>query len=137
MENGLPGNELISLLSQMYKMNDFSRMMDFCQGEIRILVFLDELKESGCPSPSDIAKELGITKGRVTAALRSLKSKEFVKTEVSKNDRRKQIVSLTSVGKDYISARRSEVEAFISTFVKKLGPKRTADFIDCLREATK
>ncbi len=125
-------SKLIAVLTEMYENEVFVSLMEFCQGELRVLLWLSEDRDPESNIPSAMADALHVTRGRITAALGSLKTKGFVELAHSRSDRRKVIISLTPSGREYMERRSGQAEAVVAAFVERIGEKRAAELVDIL-----
>ena len=112
--------ELTLTLYSIYDSDIFAPIMEFLQGETRVLLFLlmNRNKEI---YPSDLSEALNVTKQRITSILSSLRKKEFVVMELSKKDRRRMQVFLTYKGKKHIIVKEKIAENLIDTLIDRLG----------------
>lgn len=94
-------NQLIQALSNLMKLGAFKDLKIFVEGEVALL-FLVYQSEEKMMSPKDIAANLGISKGRVTALINSLSEKELIDIAISLEDRRSFNIMLTPLGLDYL-----------------------------------
>jgi len=77
------------------------------------------IKKNGRIIPSSLGKALDMQKGSLTTLVDSLVEHEFVRRDVDKEDRRKQWISLTPKGDEYISKLMHNFEKeFEKTFKK-------------------
>ena len=112
--------ELTLTLYSIYDSDIFAPIMEFLQGETRVLLFLIMNKNKEV-YPSDLSESLNVTRQRITSILSSLRKKEFVVMELSKKDRRRMQVFLTYKGKKHIVAKIKIAEHLIDTLIDRLG----------------
>ncbi len=128
MEQGDLKNELIESLSKIYFMEAFSQLTEFLQGELLVLYFLSQNTDMDL-NPSLISSKLHISRPRITATLTTLGKKGYVTTKISKEDRRRIKVMLTSKGFSYIDEKRKNVENYFDVFVEKMDQKDILELI--------
>ena len=132
MEEQDLNGRLIEVLRKMYGMEVFAQLMEFCQGELRVLLWLDEAASEEQRIPSVMASAMNVTKGRITAAIASLKRKGYVVSSTPERDRRKLVVSLTEEGSAYVRQRRKRAVETVSKFVERIGAERANELIETL-----
>jgi len=132
METSALSDRLIEVLAQMYGSEVFVNLMEFCQGELRVLLWLEGDRPAGEKIPTAMAQALHVTKGRITAALSSLKRKGYVTLTASEKDRRKVMVELTPEGRAYIEARSRQAQQLVASFVDKIGDQRAGQLVEIL-----
>jgi len=107
-------------LYSIYDSDIFAPIMEFLQGETRVLLFMRMNKKKEI-YPSDLSDALYVTRQRITSILSSLRKKGFVVTELSEKDHRRMQVFLTDQGKEYIAAKEKIAEELIDTLISRLG----------------
>jgi len=128
MESIMMKDMLIQSLTKIYYMEAFSQLTEFLQGEQYLLHFLSENLDEEL-SPSQLSDNLHMSRPRITATINTLRQKGFVDTISDIEDRRKQIVSITQEGLDYIQAKKEKVEEYFLDFVNKLGKEDALEFM--------
>lgn len=123
---------LTEILQSMYDMEVFSSLMEFCQGELRVLIYLNANLESDV-FPSDLSQVLFVTRQRVTTILSSLRKKGFISMELSENDRRRMRIFLTEPGKVYVNIKKEMVDDYLDRYIEKLGTENITELIRLLR----
>ena len=113
-------DELTLNLYSIYDSDIFAPIMEFLQGETRVLLFM-LMSKSEEIYPSDLSEALYVTRQRITSILSSLRKKGFIITELSQKDRRRMQVFLTDQGKEYIVAKEEIAEDLIDTLINRLG----------------
>jgi DNA-binding MarR family transcriptional regulator len=121
-------DKLIDSLGKIYYMEAFSQLIEFLQGELYILYFLSNNKNTEV-YPSMLSEELHISRPRITAALNTLRKKGYVDTIASEEDRRKVRVLITYDGLSFIREKQENVENLFEIIVKELGEENTLELI--------
>ena len=111
---------LASALQEMYDMEIFTSMIEFCQGEYRLLLYL-HVHENEDIYPSDLSNSLSVTRQRITSILSTLRKKGYVHMVMSEKDRRKMQVILTDDGRNQITVKEAEIENYFDTLINGLG----------------
>ncbi|MEG1528159.1 MAG: winged helix DNA-binding protein [Clostridia bacterium] len=125
-------NQMIETIRQMYDMEAFSPLMEFCQGEMRTLNYL--LTNRNVKTlPSNISSTLNVSRSRTTATLTSLRRKGYINMEILPSDRRCLVISLTKEGTDYIIEKLKQAENYIGLVVTNLGQENAIKLIDLLK----
>lgn len=78
--------------------------------------------------PSELASEMGMTKGRISTILNSLEKNEQVFRDIDKNNRRNVIVKITEKGKTRIIEEMKELQEKAINAFEKLGEKDSREF---------
>lgn len=94
----------------------------FLEGETAFLFIIKDFGDKPA-TPSQLSEELGVTKGRITAIINSLTRKDMVRLEKVDGDRRKVDVRITEKGKNYIDEKLASTNAFLRSFIDKIGRK--------------
>jgi len=113
-------DELTLNLYSIYDSDIFAPIMEFLQGETRVLLFM-LMSKSEEIYPSDLSEALYVTRQRITSILSSLRKKGFIITELSQKDRRRMQVFLTDKGREHIVAKEEIAEDLIDTLINRLG----------------
>ena len=107
-------------------------LKQFLEGEVGLLFLL--LRSQRSLSPSEIAKNLNISKGRVAALINSLCDKEYIEVTISQEDRRSFNVSLTKEGYAYLKEKINYADLYFDKMLEKLGEEKSNTLIDILNE---
>lgn len=118
-------------LLSIFKLDVITSFKRFLEGELSIMLYLYS-NYGDKVNPSEIAKSLNITKGRVTALLSSLIDKEYIKMSLDNNDRRKLNVSLTELGLTEINKEINSTDKYIDDILNKMGDEKTEELITTL-----
>jgi len=119
----------IEALWDIFRLRSMSRLGEFLQGETLILAYLDDHREKAV-HPSELSKNLGMTKPRVTAAVSALSAKGCVLSKQCENDGRMVELYLTEKGSELIREKREKIHAYFTRFVKKM---EAADILELTR----
>lgn len=125
-------NELIDVFTRFYNMGAMADLMEFCQGELRVLNYLTVTQYIDDCIPSKISTALHVTRSRITSALNSLRKKGFIAMEICENDRRKMLVRLTETGRSHLQHKKCQAEAFIDHFIRNIGEAKARQFMEIL-----
>ena len=116
-------NELMGSLEQILKLEAFSALDDYLQGETLVLHCLGM---QCCPlCPSDLIGVLHLSRSRITAAVAALRRKGLVETRASEADRRRVEVTITAEGRKIIAEKRQRLHAYFDRLVDGLGEEET------------
>jgi len=113
-------NALLISLQKMYDMDVFASMIEFCQGEMRVLIHL-HMNNGTDIYPSDLSDSLCVTRQRITSILSSLRKKGYVSMKMAENDRRRMRVVLTEDGKSWLIEKVKEIEIYYDVLIDGLG----------------
>ncbi|WP_374286312.1 MarR family winged helix-turn-helix transcriptional regulator [Lactococcus sp.] len=105
------------------------KLSEQTQGEPLVLMYL--FKNTGeTIVPSNIAEFIGTSSARVASILNNLEDKGMISREISRDDRRKILVSLTDKGRRATSAHRTRSINRVSQVFQQMGEEKTTEFID-------
>jgi len=90
--------QFIRTSHQMRKFGPQKKINETMHGEIFMVMFLSEKRDSVLPS--EISGAMDISSARVAAVLNSLEGKGLVTREIDRNDRRRILVKLTPAGRE-------------------------------------
>ncbi|MBQ9988389.1 MAG: MarR family transcriptional regulator [Clostridia bacterium] len=122
---------LIHSLSRIYTVPCLNAFAEFMQGEVRVLYHL-LLNQGSEINPSQLSDALGVSRPRVTSALRSLRNKGFVLMSICEEDRRRMCVSLTEEGRAYIEEKQERLHKYLQELIQGIGEENTERMIDLL-----
>jgi len=113
---------LATSFQEIYDIEAFASMMEFCHGESRVLLYL-HMNDGAEIYPSNLSDSLYVTRQRITSVLSVLRKKGFIRMEMAENDRRKMRVLLTDNGKQYISVKETAIKGYFDALIDGLGEK--------------
>ena len=111
----------------MKKVNHQQIIDESLRGEIFTLLFLRDRKNNVLPG--EISEIMQISSARVASILNNLENKGFIERQIDKADRRRILVSLTSLGEESANAHYQEVINQICKMFEILGEKDAKEFI--------
>ena len=112
---------------RMKKVNHQQIIDESLRGEIFTLLFLRDRKNNVLPG--EISEIMQISSARVASILNNLENKGFIERQIDKADRRRILVSLTSLGEESANAHYQEVINQICKMFEILGEKDAKEFI--------
>ena len=121
-------DSLIHSLQRMYDMEVIAPFMEFCQGEMRVLLYLSANRDREI-YPSDISGALYVSRQRITSVLAALRTKGYIAMETEEQDRRKMRVRLTEQGAGYAAGKVRFVERYFLILVDGLGERNVLELI--------
>lgn len=125
-------HQLIASLRSIYGLEAFGALADLLQGESLALNFLLE-KRGQEVYPSDLSRELHLSRSRITGALTSLGRKGLVVTHHSQTDRRRVQVAITDQGAELIAGKLGRMEAYFDKMLDGLGEDDARTLIALIR----
>lgn len=126
---------LTSSLQTMYDMEVFASMIEFCQGEMRVLLYL-YMNDGNEIYPSDLSQALNVTRQRITSILSSLRKKNYITMEIAEKDRRRMKVGLTDDAKKWVFVKVKDINCLFNTLIEGLGEKNTEELIRLINLST-
>ena len=124
--------QLIASLRSIYDLEAFGALADLLQGESLTLNFLLEHRGQEV-YPSDLSRELHLSRSRITGALASLSRKGLVVTRHSQADRRRVRVAITDHGAEQITGKLQRMEAYFDRMLEGLGEADARTLIALIR----
>ncbi len=125
--------KLMQELWRMNKMNLMVSLREFVEGETAALWFM----HSGTAqevTPSQISEGLCVSRARTANILRSLRKKGYVAMEISSDDRRKMLVSLTKEGERFLAEKYDFLSRYFDLYVEALGEEDIKELIRLLQK---
>lgn len=120
-------DSFLGALQKMYDMELVAPLMEFCQGEMRVLLYLDAHKKESI-YPSTLSDSLFVTRQRITTILSALRKKGYITMETAEEDRRRMQVRLSCAGSRYVTEKRRFVEQYFDMLLDALGEKNMLEF---------
>ena len=124
--------DLILSLGEIYQVRAFATLEDLLQGESRVLQYLAQHRSEDV-YPSDLSRELRLSRSRITGALTSLRRKGLVETEHSEDDRRRVRVSITQAGLLLILEKMQQMEHYFDQMIAGIGVEDSTSLIRIIR----
>ena len=125
-------HQLIGSLRSIYGLEAFGALADLLQGESLALNFLLE-RQGQEVYPSDLSRELHLSRSRITGALTSLSRKGLVVTRHCQADRRRVQVTITDQGAALIAGKLRRMEAYFDKMLDGLGDADARALIALIR----
>ena len=120
--------DLIDSLKDIYQLHAFGALEDLLQGESLILRYL-AMHQDRETYPSDLSRELRLSRSRITGALTSLRAKGLVAMEHDQQDRRRVRVFITPEGAALILEKLSLMDRYFDQMIDGIGQEDTAQLI--------
>ena len=124
--------ELYASLSDIYHLEAFAALEDLMQGETMVLQYLLLHHEQEI-YPSDLSRDLRLSRSRITGALSSLRAKGYVETEHDQEDRRRVRVFITHQGTALILEKFRLMNDYFDQMIAGLGQEDTTSLIRIIR----
>lgn len=131
METAALRRDLIGSLQGVYQLEAFSALAELLQGESLVLNCLLSHR-GGVVHPSDLSRELHLSRPRITAALNALRRKGLIAMRRSPTDRRRIQVSITEAGTEVIGGRLTRMQAYFDKMLSGLGETDARTLIDLI-----
>lgn len=128
--------QLVSTLQILYDTEALSPLMEFCQGEMRVLFYLTA-HENQKVYPSQLSEALAVTRQRITTILTSMRKKNMILMEVEELDRRRMSIVLTDTGRAIAEEKRRGAYSYLGQLVRYLGEENTREFIRLMQLSSK
>lgn len=126
-------NKLAEKFIQQVKDSNKSQVINnfnsFGHGEHQVIFYL--YKNSGkAIVPSDISKYTNTSTARIATILNNLEEKGMITREISREDRRKILVSITDKGRRYAEESRAKHVGYLAEVLEEMGEERSQSFIE-------
>ena len=121
-------NDLISILYKAYDSEVFAPIIEFLQGETRVMLYLYMNNEIDI-YPTDLSSALPVSRQRITSILSSLRNKGYITMDIEENDRRKMKVHLTETGEGLMSQKTCSANTQIDKFISRIGDRNIKELI--------
>ena len=131
METAVLRRDLIGSLQSVYQLEAFSALAELLQGEALVRSGLLSHQE-GVVHPSDLSRELHLSRPRITAALSALQRKGLIAMRRSPTDRRRIQVSITQTGREVIGGRLERMQTYFDKMLSGLGEADARTLIDLI-----
>ena len=82
----------------------------------------------------DLSHDMQISRARVTMLIKKLITKGFVVKQRSKNDARKEIISITNKGRDEVSFIKQKVLDNVTKLIDRLGIDKVNTFLELSKD---
>ncbi len=82
----------------------------------------------------NLSQDMQISRARVTMLLRKLISRGFVLKQRSKLDARKEIITITNIGRDEVNKIKQKVLGDVNRLIDKLGMDKVNEFLELSKE---
>lgn len=132
MSTSVLRQELILSLKDVYEMKAFATLEDLLQGEFRILQYL-AAHQAEAVYPSDLSRELRLSRSRITGALTSLRQKNCVEMHHSQTDRRRVRVTITQEGLGLLMEKMNGMAQYFDHMIAGMGDADTLELIRLIR----
>ena len=126
--------ELIGILQTLYDTEALTPMMEFCQGEMRVLLYLLAREEKAYPS--QLSESLAVTRQRITTILSAMRKKGLIQMEIEEEDRRKMSVTLTDLGRAAAIEKQQYAHRYLGQLVENLGEEDSRELVRLLERCT-
>lgn len=95
---------------------------------------LRDLAVRGTQTPSQLAKTLGVTSGRVSAMLGVLEKKGLIVRTSDPNDGRSMLISITHQGFEHVHAHGEQMRKIVYWIFSQMGERRTKELVQLVGE---
>lgn len=123
--------DLLAALQEVYQLRAFSALGDLLQGEALTLSYL-AAHQGELVYPSDLSRELRLSRSRITGTLTALRQKGQVQMLHSQSDRRRVQVAITPDGLTCIGEKMARMDAYFDHMIAGLGEEDTKALISLI-----
>ena len=93
---------------------------------------ITEIGDSGQITAKELSKELNVDKGFISRALKDMKNKGYIRSEVCESDKRWNFVSLTEKGKELYDDIKKEMWGYYSDIISSIPEDKREQVIESL-----
>ena len=126
--------ELIDILQTLYDTEALTPMMEFCQGEMRVLLYLLAREEK--VYPSQLSESLAVTRQRITTILSAMRKKGLIQMEIEEEDRRRMSVTLTETGRTEALEKQQNAYRYLEQMMLLLGEEDSRELVRLMHRCT-
>ncbi len=126
------------LITSLYKIGhggSSKKLNNSVRGENMALAIIS--KNGGSIYPKDIEEMMGVSSARVAKIIKGLEEKKLVIRKPDSKDKRKTLVILTDLGKEFENLRKEKINFTLSTMLELLGEEDGADFVRIIEKIEK
>lgn len=132
-------SQLMRLQEQVHQIKRMksARVGQLHSGELALIkqIVGHQMEYHTDPTLVKLSQRLGITQATVTPLVDRLVAKGLVKKEVSPNDKRAKLISLTELGRAMVQEHRKKEQETMEGFLEYLGQDDTEVLIQLLQKA--
>ncbi len=122
---------LMAQLWRMYSMDIMLYLREFLVGETALLECIASADRT--LTPGEISEHMHLSRARTANILRTLREKGYVSMEVSGDDRRKMLVSITAPGREHLAGKHAYLESYFDKYVEVLGEENISNLTALLK----
>ena len=126
--------QFIMSLLEVYKLEPINVLLAFLHGELAVLF---TIKYNEMHLAVDLSKKLDLSKSRLTSIIAGLKRKKFIKITKDELDKRKQIITLTKIGNEFISKKEEMAIEVLNIYFEKMGEEKILTLTSLIEESVK
>lgn len=132
MGNDALVREFIDLMRRMSRTKPQHKMNGFLCGEHFIVHYLYDCVDFA--TPGEISEKTATSTARIAAALNSLENKGIIKREISKEDRRRILVSLTDKGRALGEEKKEEFLNHVVEMFDAIGESDSRELVRIVKK---
>lgn len=125
-------NEFMEVMAQMHGRNAQKRVSDSMNGENFVLAYIFDHESNAIPS--EISHAMGTTSARIAAVLNSLEKKGMIMRRIDVEDRRRILIDLTEIGREYVNEQKQKQLNFVVKLFEYLGEYDSKEYIRIMKK---
>jgi DNA-binding MarR family transcriptional regulator len=118
------------LASLHFKKSGLHKAISFGEGEMCILLILEEYQKDHTALPKELASLSENSMARISNILSTLEKKELIRRKIDDDNRRQIIINITKKGLLKISKEKENAKKYFSAIFQKMGEKNAGKFIE-------
>lgn len=124
----------VQLLNAIQRLRKPILFSYFAQLDLTTLSLMKSIEDNSFESDTniymfDLQDELRISRGAISQIASNLEKKGYLVRETDKNNRRKQIVTLTSEGREAMQQAEAEFDEVLTAFLTQLGERDSHEMV--------
>lgn len=123
---------IVDIIPTIKGLHNHESLIKITKGEFNALIFLNN--NGGAMMPKQLASATEVSSARMTAIIRGIEEKGFVKREDVEGDRRKVNIVLTEKGKNLIDDIYNKSVKHMANYLEKLGEEDAEHLVKILKK---
>ena len=134
MTSSQMGERFATVFLKLFESGYMDDLADLFQGECKVLFYLCTAGEETV-YPSDISRDLQLTRQRVTSVLGTMEKKGYVLLERDLDDKRRVRVKISCEGERIIEEKQQRIKKYFKLFMEKMGEENILNLLNGTEKA--
>lgn len=128
------GERFAAVFLKLFESGYMYDLADLFQGECKVLFYLCTAGEEAV-YPSDISRDLQLSRQRVTSVLGTMEKKGYVLLERDRSDKRRVRVKISCEGERIIEEKQRRIKKYFKLFMEKMGEENLSNLLNGTEKA--